>query len=101
MVTRRRTISRGDHKSRVSDDVNNAGMLGTVGGGRGRETQGTIRDTVDSFKRELISHLGWDRAVWKKGPAGSCERPRVISRANGVTVAGARGMRYPALSLSL
>lgn len=56
---------------------------------------------MDSFKRELISHLGWDRAVWKKGPAGSCERPRVISRANGVTVAGARGMRYPALSLSL
>lgn len=32
MVTRRRTISRGDHKGRVSDDVNNAGMLGTVGG---------------------------------------------------------------------
>lgn len=35
--------------------MNNAGMLGTVGeGGEGRETQGTIRDTADSFKRELI-----------------------------------------------
>lgn len=36
--------------------MNNAGMLGTVGEGGGgeRETQGTIRDTADSFKRELI-----------------------------------------------